>query len=239
MNVIVVIQADMAASPLPCKEMLSLRGLPAIDWTVYRASRSTLATGIAVTAPPSEINDALRHHLENQGIAIHENRHDDIPGLLSIARSENADALVLVGANQPFVWGEGIDCLIRFLDKSEHPRLTYAYNHIPVSNAWPAGLGGEIAAVCALEVIASETKHNTRAGGEESGNPSPETVFNLVKLSRTVRMATFDPADERLRNPEMDLRLNTPADYRKLALMLVHPDMHPAEIIQRYPRYGT
>ena len=48
MKTVIVIQARLGSSRLPCKTLLNLHGLPVIDWVVGRCARSELADDLVV-----------------------------------------------------------------------------------------------------------------------------------------------------------------------------------------------
>lgn len=51
MKTVIVIQARLGSSRLPCKTLLNLHGLPVIDWVVGRCARSELADDLVVALP--------------------------------------------------------------------------------------------------------------------------------------------------------------------------------------------
>lgn len=225
MNIVALIQARMGSTRLPCKMMLCLHRMPLIDWVVHRTAKSVLLDRIVVATSTHPANDPLVNHLENQGIDLFRGPEDDVLERFRLAGEQaGATHIVRICADNPLIWGGEIDNLIR------HYRDTgcdYAYNHIPRDNHYPDGLGAEMLSFDLLAEIAQ--KANSPAHREH--------CLSYIWDNRDAyRISTFDPPDPRLWHPEMKLDVDTPEDYRKLALMPIHADMAPAEVVLRYPR---
>ena len=78
MNIVALIQARMGSTRLPCKMMLSLHGLPLIDWVVRRTAASRLLNRIIVATSEAPANDPLAAHLEGQGTEVFRGPEDDV-----------------------------------------------------------------------------------------------------------------------------------------------------------------
>ena len=63
MKTVIVIQARLGSSRLPCKTLLNLHGLPVIDWVVGRCARSELADDLVVALPDTRRDEVLARHL--------------------------------------------------------------------------------------------------------------------------------------------------------------------------------
>ena len=135
------------------------------------------------------------------------------------AEASHADRVVRVCADNPLIWGEAIDRLIRQFDRGG---CDYCYNHIPRANRWPDGLGAEIVSRGLLDSIA-----------EKAVEPSErEHCLNYIwdhQQDFTIR--TFDPREEWLCRPEVKLDIDTADDFCKLALMPIDPGMDARRII--------
>ena len=151
---------------------------------------------------------------------------DDVLGRFHMAASfYNATHVVRICADNPLIWGGEIDHLIRaFLTQ---PGCDYAYNHVPRGNLYPDGLGAEIVPFEVLEKL--EQTAALPAHREHC-------LSYIWEHKAQFRIHTFDPPDPRLHRPNVKLDVDTPEDFRKLALMPIHADMPPAEVILRYPK---
>ena len=155
MKTVIVIQARLGSSRLPCKTLLNLRGLPVIDWVVERCGRSELADDLVVALPDTRRDEVLARHLQARGVNIFRGSEQDVLSRMhGAAAAHGADLVVRVCADNPLIWGGEIDNLIRFyLRENAAGNCDYAYNHIPRNNLYPDGLGAEIVSFGLLSLI--------------------------------------------------------------------------------------
>ena len=175
MKTVIVIQARLGSSRLPCKTLLNLHGLPVIDWVVGRCARSELADDLVVALPDTRRDEVLARHLRAQGVNTFRGSEQDVLSRMhGAAAAHGADLVVRVCADNPLIWGGEIDNLIRFYQR-EHTagNCDYAYNHIPRNNLYPDGLGAEILSVSqyAFERIVEIRLHEL-----VFGNISPQDI---------------------------------------------------------------
>lgn len=222
MKTVALIQARLGSTRLPCKMMLSLHGLPVIDWVVRRVARARHIDKIVVATSHKPENDVLEYHLTRQGVAVFRGPEDDVLERFRLAGAVyGAQQVVRICADNPLIWGEELDALIDFW-RAE--KCDYAYNHIPRGNLYPDGLGAETLSYALLEEIAAKATdpaHREHCLSYIWANPD------------TYSIRTFDPADPALHRPELKLDMDTVEDYRKLALMDIYPDISPAELVAR------
>lgn len=217
---VAIIQVRLGSSRLPLKPLLAMRGLPLIDWVMTRVNRCKAVDKIVVALPDSELDDILLTHLEDNGAECFRGPESDVLARLAgAARWAEASEIVRICAHSPFVWWEAVDRLVDFF-KTNLP--DYAYNHLPVNNLWPAGLGAEIISRDMLEEIA------TLAGAPEQR----EDCFSYIWANQQkYSVATFDPTDPALRHPELLLNIDTVADFEKLARLPAWPSSSGKEIV--------
>lgn len=225
MKTVALIQARLGSSRLPCKMMLSLHGLPLIDWVVRRVRRAVLVDEVVVATSTRPENDILEYHLTRQGVTVFRGPEDDVLERFRLAgKAFGAEQVVRVCADNPLIWGAEVDNLIRFW-RSEG--CDYAYNHIPRGNLYPDGLGAETLSYALLEEVARKAtlpEHREHCLSYIWANPERYSI------------RTFDPASPALHRPDIKLDVDTPEDYRKLALMDIHPDITPEELVALFPR---
>lgn len=228
MNIVALIQARMGSSRLPCKAMLYLHGLPLIDWVVHRTAKAELVDRLMVALPETRLDDILVRHLENRGIECFRGPEDDVLKRFCLAATHaEATHVIRICADNPLIWGGEIDHLIRhFMARPDQEKL-YAYNHIPWNNRYPDGLGAEMLTASLLHELDSKAVR-------------PEHREHCLSYIRDnadcYEISTFDPPDKLLHRPECKLDVDTAEDYRKLALMPIHADMPPREVLLRYPK---
>jgi spore coat polysaccharide biosynthesis protein SpsF len=209
--------------------LLRLRGLPLIDWVTRRAGAAAMLNGLVVATTDRARDDPLAEHLARQGVAVFRGPEDDVLERFRRA-GEWAEAthLVRVCADNPLIWGGAVDELIRRyreLAEREDPDRLYVYNHIPRNNLWPDGLGAEM---ISFPLLASLARKAVLPEHRE------HCLSYIWDHAEDFELRTFDPADPRLRRPEIKLDVDTPADYRRLALMPLTPASPPEEVVRLY-----
>ena len=205
MKTVIVIQARLGSSRLPCKTLLNLHGLPVIDWVVGRCARSELADDLVVALPDTRRDEVLARHLRAQGVNTFRGSEQDV-----LSR----------------IWGGEIDNLIRFYQR-EHTagNCDYAYNHIPRNNLYPDGLGAEIVS---FELFTKAMNEATLPAHRE------HCLSYIVDNPELFAIRTFDPLDPALHHPEMKLDMDTADDFINLALRDIRPDITPREIVELF-----
>ena len=219
-KIVAIIQARMGASRLPNKMMLWLHGFPVAEWVYRRVSSSSLLSEIVFALPDRPADQLLADFLTRRGALVFQGAEQDVLGrFYNAAKHHDADIVIRICADNPFVSGSEIDRLIRFCQEGDYD---YAYNHIPRDNKYPDGLGAEIAPMSILHRLhetATEPSHR-------------EHLFNYIWDHREMfRIATCDPDDLALAQPHLKLDLDTIDDYARLLRLNVHPDMTAGEIV--------
>ena len=210
----------MSATRLPNKMMLWLHGYPVIEWVFRRVNQSMLAKQIIFALPNNTADDILAEYLTKLGAQIYRGSEVDVVARFKGAvESCNAEQIVRICADNPFVSGSEIDRLIEFYNNGSYD---YAYNHIPNGNSYPDGLGAEIVPKEVLARINRDACHPEHR----------EHVFNFIWANANeFRIGTCDPIDVSLAHPELKLDIDSPRDYQQLLKLPVRPDMTAAEVV--------
>lgn len=219
-KVVGIVQARMGATRLSNKSLLHLHGYPVIEWIFRRIKRACLLDETVFAIPTTEQDDPLYFYLTSLGANVYRGHELDlIDRFYGAAMQYGAPSIVRICADNPFVSGSEIDHLIEFFQSGKYD---YAYNHVPLSNRYPDGLGAEIFPFSVLERL-----------NEEAREPRDrEHVSTYIRSHPELfRIGTFDPKDSRLLFPELKLDLDTPEDYEKLMRMKVDIDMEAHEIV--------
>ena len=227
MKTVIVIQARLGSSRLPCKTLLTLHGLPVIDWVVDRCARSELADDIVVALPDTRRDEVLARHLQARGISIWRGPEQDVlTRMHDAARTHGAEAVVRVCADNPLIWGGEIDNLIRFYQReSAAGNCDYAYNHIPRNNLYHDGLGAEITS---FELFARMNAEATLPAHRE------HCMNHIVESPQRFVIRTFDPPNPELHHPERKLDMDTAEDFINLSLLDITPDITPENIVRLF-----
>lgn len=219
-RIAILAQARLGSSRLPCKSLLTLRGLPVIDWVWQRLQKCASVDTVIVAIPDTPLDSVLAGHLSRGGIQFMAGPEQDVLRRMALAaRMVNADYVVRVCADNPFVWSGAIDSLVEFYSRSQ---CDYAWNHVPRDNMWPDGLGAEMTSAELL----FELERVARLPAQR------EHCFNYIWDNRDqFRMATFDPPEGWLRRPDIRLDIDTESDFQRLSLLPVSVASDAAAII--------
>ncbi|MBD5646984.1 MAG: NTP transferase domain-containing protein [Desulfovibrio sp.] len=219
-KVVAIVQARLGSTRLPLKSLLTLRGLPIIDWVTGRLAKARRLDGLMVAVPDTELDRVLYEHLERRGVPVMAGPEEDVLARFALAAKQaDAGLVVRVCADNPCIWGEAVDRLVDFYRKGG---CDYAYNHIPRNNLWPDGLGAEILSRDLLDELDSRAKLPSQR----------EHCLNYIwDNPERYRIATFDPVEPWLRRPDLKLDVDSAEDFRRLALLPLAPDMDARAII--------
>ncbi|MDR1489033.1 MAG: NTP transferase domain-containing protein [Desulfovibrio sp.] len=232
MYVIALIQARMGSSRLPCKMMLSLHGLPVIDWVVKRCAQARLADRLIVAIPDAPLDDVLHRHLQKQNVAVFRGPENDVLKRFAMAADKAADGrrdvcVLRICADNPLICGPELDRLIACFARLADRKNAYAYNHIPRNNLYPDGLGAEIVSLELLRTLDRKAEHPKQR---------EHCLSYILDNPGEFDITTFDPEDPRMRRPDIKLDLDTPEDFRRLSLLPIHPEISPLDIIALFPQ---
>ena len=220
-KVVAIVQSRLGSTRLPLKAFLNLHGKPLIDWTLERLAMATRLDGIVVAVPDTEMDALLQKHVEAGGVRCVAGSEDDVLARFVLAAQKaNAGKIVRVCADNPLVWGEAVDRLVDFYGKNP---CDYAYNHIPRNNLWPDGLGAEMISRDLLDEMDKKAREKSQR----------EHCLNYIwDNSNDYRIATFDPAEDWLKRPDLKLDVDRPADDVRLAQRPLKPQMNAREIVE-------
>lgn len=222
-KIVAIIQARLGSTRLPLKSLLCLDGLPIIDWVTRRVAQSRLIDELIVAVPDTDLDKALLDHLRREGVNCMAGPENDVLRRFCLAAGQtDADLVVRICADNPLVWGEAIDRLIRFYLESG---CDYAWNHIPRNNMWPDGLGAEIISADILKRLDVSAKLPSQR----------EHCFNYIwDNAADFAMATFDPAEPELKRPDIRLDIDSAQDFCSLAALAINPAMDGPAIVRAW-----
>ena len=221
MTTVAIIQARMGASRLPNKMMLSFNGLPIVGWVLKRVLCARKVDQIVFALPDTPADDLLADYLQGENALVFRGSEQDVLGRYHAAATEyGADTVVRICADNPLISGTEVDRIIDFYAQGNYD---YAYNHVPINNLYPDGLGAEVTSFPVLEAL-----------NQEAILPEyREHIFNFIwQNPDRFRIGTCDPENAALAHPELKLDLDTIDNYRRLLRMKVDPDSTAIEIVE-------
>lgn len=223
MKTIAIVQARIGSTRLPYKMMLSLHGIPIIEWVIKRVQKATLLDDLIVAIPISEENDILATYLEKLGVKTFRGDESNVlKRFYDAVKDENTSSIVRICADNPLIDGTEIDNLITYY--SNHP-CDYCYNHIPKNNQYPDGLGAEIISFTLLKKLYETV----------TSQHHKEHSFSYIHDNADqFAIKTFDPINPLLRHPEMRFDIDTFDDYYRLATCPIYPNISSTDLIQLF-----
>ena len=208
-NIIGIIQARMGSTRFPGKMAVELGGIPIIDWVITRSKRSKLIDKFILATSSSIENDYLievsnKHMIES----FRGSENNVLSRFLDIALKENADIVVRICADNPFVDPEEIERLVHFFQTNP---CDYACNHQDrLGSKYADGFGAEIFSFDILyKINESVTKNNHR-----------EHVTQYLWDNKNKFSIKSVPAPKKLRHPELKFDIDIPEDKKNLEILV-------------------
>ena len=156
-KVIGIIQARMGSTRFPGKMSADLGGYPIIDWVIRRSKQSKLIHKLVLATSTKTENDYLVEVSNKHMIESYRGSENNVLSrFLDIALKENADIVVRICADNPFIDPGEIDRLIKFYINTD---CEYACNHQDrLDSGYADGFGAEIFSSDVLSKINSLAK---------------------------------------------------------------------------------
>lgn len=143
---LVVIQARMGSTRLPGKVLAAIGGIPMLGLVLARVGRASLVGDICVATSVAAADDAIEAFCREHGIRCFRGSELDVlDRFYQASRDANADAVVRITADCPFIDPEVIDQIIA---ARERAGADYASNIDPAT--FPDGLDVEVFTRAAL-----------------------------------------------------------------------------------------
>lgn len=223
MRTIGIVQARMGSTRLPYKMMLSLHGMPIIEWVLKRSSKSKLLSDLIVAVPDTNENDILANYITNLGFSVYRGSENNVLNrFYEAAKIKNADHIVRICADNPLIDGGEIDNLIIFYQDN---RCDYAYNHIPKNNLYSDGFGAEI--------ISFNLLQNLNANAKEDRHKE-HCLSYITDNQNDFIIKTFNPKDTKLYRPDLRFDIDTYEDYYKLSMKHYDVNITTRELIELF-----
>lgn len=140
-----LVQARMGSSRLPGKVMLPLAGAPLIQRLIERLRRSRRLDDLVIATSDQAENTPLAALCDSLACRVYRGSEEDVLGRMVAAAGE-ADIVVRLTGDNPFVDGLLVDDLLDFFDAGD--RLDYVANI--EDSGFPYGLYAEVVRMDAL-----------------------------------------------------------------------------------------
>jgi spore coat polysaccharide biosynthesis protein SpsF len=215
LNIVAIIQARMSSSRLPGKMLMDMCGYPLLHWVLSRVSLAERPSSVVLATSTLTRDAPLAELAARLHVSVFRGSEVDVLGrFIDAGRHAQADLVVRICADNPFIAPEEIDRLIAFylasLEQGGDPERLYAFNHIPaLDNRYPDGLGAEILSQSLLEHLAGQT----------ASPYDREHVTHYLWVHPEDYDIRPVPAPPEIAYPEVKLDVDTPEDLRRLRLL--------------------
>ena len=219
MNVI-FIQARINSDRLKQKIFKKINGITILDWVNLRLRDTKYIDKIIFLIPSNSKNIKLRKYLVKNNIDFMVGPEKNVLKRFYIAAKEiGAKKIVRVCCDNPFVCPNEIYKLIKFFNKK---KLNYAFNHRPIGNNYPDGLGAEIVDFKTLEfVYLNAIKKNHK-----------EHIFNyIIENHLKFKISTFNASKKIGENYLLKLDVDTLNDLKKFSNLNINPLMKTIDLL--------
>ena len=192
----------MGSSRFPEKMSADLGGFPIIDWVLRRSKASDLVDKFILATSTKSENDFFVKKANEYMISCYRgSEHNVLSRFVEVVNAENAEIIVRICADNPFICGKEIDRAINiFLQKVPD----YAFNHIPaMGNNYVDGVGAEVLSYNTLIKIAENAKDNSQFEHVTKYIWDNPEEFNIRTIQAPIELSF----------PKVSLDLDTKQDF--------------------------
>ena len=140
LNYLVILQARMESTRLPCKVLMPICDKPMIELQISRILRSKLISDLVVAIPDTEENNILNHNLKNLGVKVFRGSHRNVyKRYIDASKIYPSKSIIRLTADCPLVMPNLIDEMIVYFNSIKADYLSNA-----LTSTFPDGLDIEI-----------------------------------------------------------------------------------------------
>lgn len=202
---VALVQARMGSTRFPGKMLATLDGRPLLEWVLRRVAHATLVDQVILATSTKTEDDPLEDLATELGIRVFRGSETDVLArLASAASATDADAVIRVCADNPFIDPGELDRLVRDYRANI---CDYACNHQDrLGSGYADGFGAEILSNKLFQELALNThekRHREHATLYIWENPEQFTMCAV-------------PAPKDLASPELRFDVDSPQDLEYL-----------------------
>ena len=228
--VVAIVQARMGSSRFPGKMLAKLGDRDLLSWVLTRVCDAKQVDQVVLATSTSRDDDRLADAASKFNIVVVRGSQDDVlDRFVQSAKVSQADLVVRVCADNPFVAAEEIDRLVVAHNSGNYD---YSCNHQQkLGNKYADGFGAEILSASLLNDIArltTQTSHREHV-----------TSYIWDNSSKFKIQAVVAPAE--LAFPEVKLDIDTPQELQQLNEFVnnfaVTTSASAAEIVKAFNKF--
>lgn len=200
-----VVQARLGSTRFPAKMLAKLGEHLVIEWVLRRISTATKLDTIVLATSDLPRDDRLAEIAQGLGLSVFRGSENDVLGrIVKAALVAEADIVVRVCADNPFISGREIDRLIDFFAQNN---LDYASNNLDrLGSNYADGFGAEIVSYSTLKDLAERAVE---------GRHREHVTLYMWEHQDSFRLASIQAPAE-LAYPHMSFDVDTLEDLEKL-----------------------
>ena len=231
-RVVAVVQARMGSQRFPGKMLSQLGEHTLLDWVLQRVLRSTKVDQVVLaTSTNSEDDKLVSAALRLEVNSIRGSEADVLSRFLLAANESQADLVVRVCADNPFIAPEELD---RLIVDHRAKSVDYSCNHQQkLSNKYADGFGAEIFSHDLLKKLANQTTQQSHREHVTSYIWDNQNEFKINAVTAPAELAF----------PEVKLDIDTPAELAILNEFVrryfVKIETKAAEIVESFRKFST
>ena len=231
-RVVAVVQARMGSQRFPGKMLSQLGEHTLLDWVLQRVLRSTQVDQVVLaTSTNSEDDKLVSAALRLEVNSIRGSETDVLSRFLLAADDSQADLVVRVCADNPFVAPEELD---RLIVDHRAKNVDYSCNHQQkLSNKYADGFGAEILSHGLLKKLANQTTQQAHREHVTSYIWDNQKEFKINAVTAPTELAF----------PEVKLDIDTPAELAILNEFVrqysVKIETKAAEIVESFRKFSA
>ena len=231
-RVVAVVQARMGSQRFPGKMLSQLGEHTLLDWVLQRVLRSTQVDQVVLaTSTNSEDDKLVSAALRLEVNSIRGSEADVLSRFLLAADDSQADLVVRVCADNPFIAPEELD---RLIVDHRAKSVDYSCNHQQkLSNKYADGFGAEIFSRDLLKKLAIQTTQQAHREHVTSYIWDNQKEFKINAVTAPAELAF----------PEVKLDIDTPAELAVLNEFVrqysVKIETKAAEIVESFRKFSA
>ena len=228
--VVAIVQARMGSSRFPGKMLAKLGDRDLLSWVLTRVCNAKQVDQVVLATSTSRDDDRLADVASKFNIVVVRGSQDDVlDRFVQSAKVSQADLVVRVCADNPFVAAEEIDRLVVAHNSGNYD---YSCNHQQkLGNKYADGFGAEILSASLLNDIARLTT--------QTSHLEHVTSYIWDNSSKFKIQAVVAPAE--LAFPEVKLDIDTPQELQQLNEFVnnfaVTTSASAAEIVKAFNKF--
>ena len=216
---ICIIQARINSKRLKKKLLKKINNHKIVEWVLIRASKIKKINKIILAVPKGVSSKPLIKFAKKYNCDYYEGSDKNLLKRFIDVLKNNEEHFIRICADNPFICPLEIDRLI-----SSYKKIDYIYNHRPINNSYPDGLGGEISNLKILEKINSK----------KTSQSQKEHIFNyIIENKKKFKISTLEPGTSFLKKPFLKLDIDYKHQLEFFNKVKISPYMSTERIIKK------